>query len=73
MRVTLARLELISSPCVMPSPASVKVIVFAWSSVVTLIFSGTSGWKISAPEVCRNFSFSEASAALEISSRTKIS
>ncbi len=30
----------ISSPCVMPMPASVKVIVFAWSSVATLILSG---------------------------------
>ena len=30
----------------MPTPASVKVIVFAWSSVVTAIFSGRSGSKI---------------------------
>ena len=43
----------------MPMPASVKVIVFAWSSVATVIFSGASGSKISAPEVCRNFSFSD--------------
>ena len=34
---------------------------------------GVSGWKIGLPEVWRKRSFSQASAALETSSRTKIS
>ena len=57
----------------MPMPASVKVIVFAVSSVATEIFGSTSASAISAPLVFRKRSFSEASAALLTSSRMKIS
>ena len=57
----------------MPMPASVNVIVFAVSSVEMVTFSAASGSMISCPLVFKKRSFSEASAAFEISSRTKIS
>ena len=61
------------SPCVIPMPVSVTVIVPAFSSVVIEIAGGVSGCALSVPDDWRNRSRSHASAAFEISSRTKMS
>ena len=62
-----------NSPWVMPRPVSVMVIVPALSSVVTAMPGATSGCWIAWPDDWLKRSFSHASAALEISSRMKIS
>ncbi len=57
----------------MPRPVSVMVMVPALSSVASVITGATSGWYTAVPAVWLKRNFSHASAALEISSRTKIS
>ena len=57
----------------MPMPVSVMVIVPALSSVVTVMDGATSGWWMGRFDDWLKRNFSHASAALESSSRTKIS
>ncbi len=62
-----------SSAWVIPTPVSAIVIVPAFSSVVTEMAGGTSGCALCVPDDWRNRRRSHASAALEMSSRTKMS
>ncbi len=57
----------------MPMPWSVMVRLLVASSVVMLICSGLSAWKTSFSVSCVRRIFSRESAALETSSRMKIS
>ena len=63
----------INSARVMPMPASAMVSVLAASSVVMLICSSAEASKMSFSVNCVRRIFSIASAALETSSRRKIS
>ncbi len=61
------------SPWVIPMPVSATVIVPDFSSVAIEMAGGVSGCALWVPEDWRNRRRSQASAALEISSRTKMS